>query len=112
MITAYVAVGLWEARNFIAVVLIVLLLVILTSTLSYVISSDRRGAKLDEQTRLTRSHWSYSYRGLWGAGIGTAAGSLIAYGFKGSDPTGGLIAGLTLASFARFAHIVWYRKSP
>jgi hypothetical protein len=107
VVVAYVAVWLWQARSVVAFVAAVIGLVILGHALTYAFSSERRRARLDEESRLTRSHWSYGYRGLQWSGIGIALGNLIAYWSSGRDPTGGLVAGLAIAGFGAIAHAVW-----
>ena len=107
VVVAFVAVWLWQARDVIAFIAVVVALVILGYALTYAFSSEGARARLDEESRLVRSHWSYGYRGLLWSGIGVAVGNLIAYWLTGRDATGGLIGGLAIAAFGAIAHTVW-----
>jgi uncharacterized membrane protein len=107
VVVAYVAIWLWQARNVVTFIAVVVGLVILGHALTYAFSSERRRAGLDEESRLTRSHWSYGFRGLLWSGFGVAVGNLIAYWSGGRDPTGGLVVGLAIAGFGAIAHAVW-----
>ena len=110
VLAAYVAVGLWQARSFVLFAGVVVGLIVVANALSYALSSQRRRRKLDEESRLTRSHWAYAYRGLLWSGNGVALGNLIAYWSSGRDPTGGLVAGLALAAFGTIAHVIWANR--
>ena len=110
VIAAYVAAGLWQARSFLAFAAIVAGLIVLAHLLSYLFSGAQRRIKLDEESRRTRSHWSYAERGLLWPGLGVAFGSLVAYWSSGRDPSGGLIAGGVLASVGAVAHLVWAQR--
>ena len=112
VIVTYVAVGIWQARGFLAIGIVIAGLIILFHALSYTFSNQQRRDRLDEESRLTRSHWSYSYRGLLWSGIGVALGNLLVYWSSGRNPTGGLIVGAVLAAFGAVAYAIWAYRRP
>lgn len=106
-VVAFIVVKAWENRGLLAVVAAVLALIVVVHAVGYVLADERRRRALDGESRLTRSHWSYAYRGLMASGFGLAAGHLVAFYSANRDPVEGMILGGVFALAGLVAQVAW-----